>query len=194
MTDMKLTPAAHCPTRADWREWLQKHHAVETEVWLHYFKKHTGKQTVTYRESLEEALCFGWIDGLKRRVDDERYAHRFTPRKAKSRWSPTNIRLAQQLIDEGKMTEAGLTAFKNRTAYDNETLAWRNQSELPEPGELAESLEGNTRARQNFEAMAPGYRKQYIGWIAAAKRPETRRKRIAEAMQRLERNEKTGMK
>jgi uncharacterized protein YdeI (YjbR/CyaY-like superfamily) len=191
---MKLTPSAHCATREEWRNWLQKHHASHSEVWLHYFKKHTGKKTVTYLESLEEALCFGWIDGLKRRVDDERYAHRFTPRKAKSKWSPQNIRLAQQLVDEGKMTEAGLAAFKNRIAYDDEFLEKRRQAELPEPREFTEALEENSRARQNLQAMAPGYRKQYIAWISAAKRSETRSKRVAETIRMLEQNKKPGMK
>ena len=191
---MKLTPSAHCTSRAEWRDWLQKHHASHSEVWLHYFKKHTGKHSVTYLESLEEALCFGWIDGLKRRVDDERYAHRFTPRKAKSKWSPQNIRLAQQLVDEGKMTEAGLAAFKNRIAYDDEFLEKRSQAELPEPREFTEALEDNPRARQNFQALAPGYRKQYIACISAAKRSETRSKRVAEAIRMLEQNKKPGMK
>ena len=180
---MKLTPSAHCTTRAEWRDWLQKHHASHSEVWLHYFKKHTGKHSVTYRESLEEALSFGWIDGLKRRVDEERYDHRFTPRKAKSKWSPLNIRLAEKLIDEGKMTGAGLAAFENRVAYDDEFLDKRNQAAPPEPREFTNALEAKPRARQNLLAMAPGYRKQYIGWITAAKRPETRSKRIAEAIQ-----------
>jgi uncharacterized protein YdeI (YjbR/CyaY-like superfamily) len=191
---MKLTPSAHCTSRAEWRDWLKKHHASHSEVWLHYFKKHTGKRSVTYLESLEEALCFGWIDGLKRRVDDERYAHRFTPRRAKSKWSPQNIRLAQQLVDEGKMTEAGRAAFENRIAYDDGFLEKRSQAELPEPREFTDALEDNPRARQNFQAMAPGYRKQYIGWISAAKRSETRSKRVAEAIRMLEQNKKPGMK
>ena len=93
---MDLEPTVQCPTRADWRSWLQANHAGTPEVWLVYFKKNTGKPSVTYRESVEEALCFGWIDGLKRRVDDERYAHRFTPRRPKSKWSPLNIRNPSQ--------------------------------------------------------------------------------------------------
>ncbi len=191
---MTLSPAVHCPTRSDWRDWLQKHHADENEVWLHYYKKQSGKPSVSYRESVEEALCFGWIDGLKRRVDDERYAHRFTPRKARSKWSPLNISLAEKLIADGKMTDAGLSAFRNRIEYDESLLERRNQTEPTTPAEFRAALEQNPRASRNFEAMAPGYRKQYIGWIRAAKRPETRSKRIAEAVQLLEQNKKPGMK
>lgn len=191
---MKLTPSTHCTTREEWRNWLQNHHSSHTEVWLHYYKKHTGLQSVSYRESVEEALCFGWIDGLKRRVDDQRYTHRFTPRKANSKWSPLNIQLAEKLITEGKMTRAGLSAFENRIAYDEEFLEKRKQSEMPVPEEFKEALENSRKAQAHFQSMAPGYRKQYLGWITAAKRAETRSKRITETIRMLEQNKKPGMK
>ena len=191
---MKLTPSTECTTREEWRNWLQDHHTSHSEVWLLYFKKHTGLQTVSYRESVEEALCFGWIDGLKRRVDDERYAHRFTPRKAKSKWSPLNIQLAENLISEGKMTGAGLAAYENRIAYDKDFLEKRAQPEASLPGAFREALEKNSKALGHFKAMTPGYRKQYVGWISAAKLETTRDRRISEAIRMLERNQKPGMK
>lgn len=191
---MNLNPSAHCPTREDWRNWLRENHDSGTEVWLHYFKKHTGKPSVSYRESVEEALCFGWIDGLKRRVDDERYAQRFTPRKARSKWSPLNISLAEKMIAEGKMTGAGLEAFRNRVAYDEAFLEQRERAELPLPTAFSEALDASPGAMKNFRAMAPGYRKQYVGWISSAKRAETRAKRAAEAVRMLEQNRKPGMK
>ena len=191
---MKLTPSTHCTTREEWRNWLQNHHSSHTEVWLLYYKKHTGLQSVSYRESVEEALCFGWIDGLKRRVDDQRYTHRFTPRKANSKWSPLNIQLAEKLITEGKMTGAGLSAFENRIAYDEEFLEKRKQSVVPVPEEFKEALKNSRKAQAYFQSMAPGYRKQYLGWITAAKRAETRSKRITEAIRMLEQNKKPGMK
>lgn len=191
---MDLIPAIHCKTREDWRRWLKEHHASETEAWLHYFKKHTGKKTVTYRESVEEALCFGWIDGIKRRVDDERYAQRFTPRKPKSKWSPLNISLAEKMIAEGKMTEAGRDAFRNRIEYEEPFLAQRSNKEPPVPGYFEQALQANPAALRNFKAMAPGYRKQYLGWVSSAKREETRRKRLAETIAMLEKNRKPGMK
>lgn len=94
--------------RKAWRAWLTENHASEKEVWLAYYKKHTGKATVTYMDSVKEALCFGWIDGLKKRIDEQKYAHRFTPRRVNSKWSALNIRLAKELIESGEMTEAGL--------------------------------------------------------------------------------------
>ncbi|MDX2416431.1 MAG: hypothetical protein QNK19_03115 [Xanthomonadales bacterium] len=94
--------------RKAWRAWLIENHASEKEVWLAYYKKHTGKATVTYMDSVKEALCFGWIDGLKKRIDEQKYAHRFTPRRVNSKWSALNIRLAKELIESGEMTEAGL--------------------------------------------------------------------------------------
>lgn len=191
---MDLEPNIHCASRDDWRDWLQKNHASCTEVWLHYFKKHTGKPSVTYRESVEEALCFGWIDGLKRRVDDERYTHRFTPRKAKSKWSPLNIRLAEEQIANGRMTEAGLEAYNRRNPYDRDIPENREAADQKLPKEFAQRLAKHPAALANFEAMAPGYRGQYVAWIGSAKREETRRKRIGETVRMLERNQKPGMK
>ena len=106
--------------RKEWRSWLIENHASEKEVWLAYYKKHTGKATVAYMESVKEALCFGWIDGLKRSIDDQRYAHRFTPRKARSKWSPQNIRLAKELVESGDMMKAGQAAFDQGVPYDQE--------------------------------------------------------------------------
>ncbi len=106
--------------RKAWRAWLAENHASEKEVWLAYYKKHTGKASVSYMDSVKEALCFGWIDGLKRRIDEARYTHRFTPRRADSKWSLQNIRLAKELIASGEMTAAGLAAFDQRVAYDRQ--------------------------------------------------------------------------
>lgn len=109
------TSTEFCPaSRDEWRAWLEKNHARFDEVWLVFWKKHTGKPTVSYRESLEEALCFGWIDGMKKRVDDERYTLRYTPRKQRSNWTAGNIKLARDLIAEGLMAPSGLRAFERR--------------------------------------------------------------------------------
>lgn len=180
--------------RNEWRAWLSENHANEKEVWLAYFKKHTGKATVSYIDSVKEALCFGWIDGLKRRIDDERYAHRFTPRKTGSKWSPQNIRLAEELIKTGEMTEAGLTAYDQRVPYDQELQQALAAKELPLAAETEKALKISKSAWINFNQLSPGYRKQYVGWIQSAKRPETREKRIKEAIRLLEENKKLGMK
>jgi uncharacterized protein YdeI (YjbR/CyaY-like superfamily) len=184
-----------CPrNRAEWRAWLQDHHASTSEAWLVFYKKHTGKPSIAYRDSVEEAICFGWIDGLKRRIDDERYAHRFTPRKENSKWSPLNISLAEQMIAEGKMTPAGLEAFERRRAYNEPFLEARESDQVALPPSIEKALRSNRTAWTNYNALAAGYRKQYAGWLASAVKPETRQRRIEEAIQLLEQNKKLGMK
>lgn len=183
-----ITPAS----REEWRAWLEIHHASETEVWLVYYKNHTGKPSVTYIESVEEALCFGWIDGIKKRIDDERYMHRFTPRKANSKWSPTNIALARELIESGEMTEAGLAAFRKRKTYDEKFLQAKQQVKLAP--EYEQVLKKNKKAWDNFNKLAPSYRKNYVAWLQGAKKPETRQRRLGELVRRLEKDLKPGMK
>jgi uncharacterized protein YdeI (YjbR/CyaY-like superfamily) len=184
----------HPRSRKAWRAWLQKYHSSAVEVWLVYFKKQTGKQTVTYKDSVEEALCFGWIDGIKRAIDDERYAHRFTPRKTGSRWSPLNISLAEKMIQEGKMEPAGLTAFEQRVAYGEAVLKRIRSKNIPLSAECEKRIRSNKLAWKNFVGLAPGYRKQYVGWLMNAKKPKTREKRLRDAVRMLEKNEKLGMK
>ena len=180
--------------RKEWRSWLIENHAKAEEVWLIYYKKHTGKPTIAYTDSVEEALCFGWIDGLKKSIDSEKYTYRFTPRKRGSKWSPLNIKLAKKMIEEGKMTEAGLAAFNQRVSYDEELLKAINAKEIPLTPEIENGLKANKQAWNNFNNLAPSYRKQYVGWLRSAKKPETREKRLKEAIKLLTRNEKLGMK
>ena len=180
--------------RREWRSWLAENHASEKEVWLAYFKKHTGKASVSYMDSVKEALCFGWIDGLKKRIDDECYTHRFTPRKAASKWSPQNIRLAKELIESGEMMEPGLAAFNQRVPYDEELQKTLAAKDLPLTAETEQGLKSSPKAWDNFNQLTPGYRKQYVGWLQSAKRPKTRKKRLAEAIVLLEANKKLGMK
>jgi len=180
--------------RKEWRSWLKENHAGEKEVWLAYYKKHTGKATVTYIESVKEALCFGWIDGLKKRIDDERYAHRFTPRRAGSKWSPQNTRLAKELIESGDMTKAGLAAFEQGVPYDQELQQVLSAKEIPLTAESERGLKTSQQAWNNFNQLSAGCRKQYILWLQSAKKPETRKKRLEEAIRLLEKNQKLGMK
>jgi len=180
--------------RKKWRSWLKKNHARVNEVWLVYYKKHTGKPGISYRDSVEEALCFGWIDGIKKRVDEEKYTHRFTPRKLKSKWSPLNVRRARKMIEEGKMAPSGLTVFEQRADYSDDFLEARSAGDLPVPTEIEEVLKKNEKAWHNFNNLAPGYRKQYILWLTTAKKTETREKRLNEAVRLLAENKKLGMK
>ncbi len=172
-------------TRKEWRKWLSKHHDSEREVWL-VFHKH-GEPSIDYEDSVEEALCFGWIDSIIKRLDDDRYARKFTPRKPESKWSDLNVRRYERVKAAGLLAPAGkkLAPTPNRYAQPpmNETT-----------GELEKALRANPRARENFEKLAPSYRRIYVLWIATAKREETKQKRIAEALEKLERGEKLGLK
>ncbi len=177
--------------REEWRNWLKEHHSDEEEIWLVYFKKHTNKPSITYIESVEEAICFGWIDGIKKRIDDERYTHRFTPRRKDSKWSPTNIGIAQKMIKAKKMTSAGLIAYNQRKEYDRDISQSENAKLAPEYEEL---IKEHKIAWKNFNKLPPGHKRQYIMWISSAKKEETKRKRTNEAIKLLEANKKLGMK
>jgi len=105
---METSDKLYVTSRDDWRAWLRRNHDKEKQVWVIYYKKHTGKPSIPYDDSVEEALCFGWVDSIIRRIDDEKFARKFTPRKAKSRWSEANKKRARKMMKEGKMTDAGL--------------------------------------------------------------------------------------
>lgn len=184
----------YAANRSEWRKWLTKNHLTANEVWLVYFKKGTGKDSITYRESLEEAICFGWIDGIKKRIDEERYTHRFSPRKSKSKWSPLNLQIVEELIKNRKMTVAGMKAYEQREYYPEELARYAKVKEIELVPEFEEALKSNQIALRHFLNLAPSYRRQYSGWLKAAKRPETLRKRVEEAIAMLEKNEKLGMK
>ncbi len=180
--------------RDEWRTWLVENHAAATEIWLIVRKKHAGKAGLTYPEALEEALCFGWIDGILKRIDDEKHAIRFSPRRSNSIWSEHNKKRVRKLIEEGRMTDAGLAKVQEAKANGQWDKAAQREDVTVVPAELTEALAGNERARRNFERLAPSYRRQFIYWVAVAKRDETRRKRIEETIDLLAHNEKLGMK
>ena len=189
-----MKPRVQCTDRQAWRTWLTDNHDTCAEVWLVFFKKQTGKQSIAYRDAVEEAICFGWIDGLKRSIDEERYAYRFTPRRKNSKWSPLNIELAERLTKEGLMTPAGVEAFKRRQRYDKTFLRARRSEHLALTPQIEEALRSNALAWKNYNALAPGYRKQYAAWLTHAVKPETRARRLKEAIELLEQNRKLGMK
>ncbi len=180
--------------RKEWRDWLEKNHSNTNEIWLVYYKKHTKKPTITYIESIEEAICFGWIDSIKKRIDDEKYAHRFTPRKKNSKWSPTNIEIAERMIKSGMMTNVGLDVFKQRKEYDKDFLKIRFSNVDNFTPELEQILKNNEIAWKDFNKLAQSHKKQYILWINSAKKDETKQKRLKEAIRLLEENKKLGMK
>jgi uncharacterized protein YdeI (YjbR/CyaY-like superfamily) len=188
----------HPTTRPAWRTWLAANHAGETEIWLVYSKRHTHQPRVEYAEAVEEALCFGWIDSIVRTIDADRYAQKFTPRKAKSKWSALNLERFARMVREGKMTSAGLAKAppeeEAAAAVPAIPKAPVGEGEEAVPSYIEEALRANGVAWTNFSRFAPSYRRLYIRWIEAAKREETRRKRLAEAVSLLERNQKLGLK
>jgi uncharacterized protein YdeI (YjbR/CyaY-like superfamily) len=180
--------------REQWRDWLSRHHATEAEIWLIFYKKETSKPTIAYGTAVEEALCFGWIDSIIKRIDATRYARKFTPRKDNSKWSQLNKRRANKMIKQGRMTDYGLAkiqAAKKTGLWDQDP---RPQISLDIPPEFTKALARSKKAKENFDKLAPSYRMHYIGWIQVAKRPETKKKRIRESLFLLEKGERLGLK
>ena len=164
-------------TPADWRAWLAEHHDKETEVFVGLYKASSGRRAMTWSQAVDEALCFGWIDGVRRGVDDERTSLRFTPRKAKSTWSAVNIGKAERLIAEGLMQPAGLRAYQARTE-DNSRIYSFEQKNVKMPGEAEKRLRANKAAWKYWQERPPSYRRVATWWVISAKRPETREKRL----------------
>jgi uncharacterized protein YdeI (YjbR/CyaY-like superfamily) len=183
-------------TRREWRAWLAKHHKSENEIWLIFFKAHTGQPTVPYADTVEEALCFGWIDSLIKRLDEDRYARKFTPRRSGSVWSEANKRRVEKLLADSLIADAGLVSVNEAKASGEwdckRTRPLISMTELP--FEFGKALEAHPIASRVFNALAPTYQKQYILWITTAKRTDTRQRRTSEAIQKLERGERLGLK
>jgi uncharacterized protein YdeI (YjbR/CyaY-like superfamily) len=155
--------------RAEWRAWLAANHDKETEVWLVYDKKETGKSCVDYEASVEEALCYGWVDSIIKKLDETKYARKFTPRKDDSKWSPSNKKRVEKLIREGLMTEHGL----QKVEAAKRSGKWDAPDQRPELSfeihpKFAEALKKNRQAKETFENLAPTSQKQYLGWIEVA--------------------------
>ena len=180
----------HFDQREAWRSWLEANHDTVREVWLIFFKKHTGVPTISYGAAVEEALCFGWIDSLIKRLDEDRYARKFTPRTDPTRWSASNLARVARLEETGRMTPAGRA--KIAAGVIPEVPPARRVQEVPD--DFRAALEAHPRARMGFEGLSPSQRRLYVGWVAAAKREETRRRRLAEALARLAEGEPLGMK
>jgi uncharacterized protein YdeI (YjbR/CyaY-like superfamily) len=182
-------------SRRQWRSWLNENHDKEKSgIWLVFYKRQTGKPSVDYEESVEEALCFGWIDSIIKKIDDEKYCRKFTPRKSNSRWSNTNKQRAEKIIKEGRMTEFGLAKIEAAKRLGNWEKGSRPSINVDMPSELSEALARNGKAKEFFEKLAPTYQKHFIGWIVSARREETKAKRLKESMILLARSEKLGLK
>jgi uncharacterized protein YdeI (YjbR/CyaY-like superfamily) len=156
--------------RCQWRAWLEANSPQATEVWLLFYKKETGRSSVAYEAAVEEAICFGWIDGKIKNLDPARFARLFTPRKPKSKWSRLNIERAQRMIKEGKMTPAGLMVFDPH----HQTPAFPTQL----PAALEEQFRKHDTAWDNFKRFPPSYQRMTTGWVASAKQEATQLRRL----------------
>ena len=177
----------HPKSRAEWRKWLEKNHTRTEGIWFVSYKKDTGKPRVSYEESVEEALCFGWIDSKGNKLDDERSMLWFAPRKAKTGWSKLNKERIEKLIRAKLMMPAGLAKI-NAAKKDGSWNALDAVEALEIPSDLAEAFSKNETARGYFEAFPRSVKRALLEWISNAKRPETRTKRIEETVTKAEQN------
>ncbi len=182
---MDIRKTLYVTSREEWRAWLTKHYQAETEVWLIYYKKHSGRPRISYDQAVEEALCFGWIDSIVKRMDDEKFAQKFTPRRDCTTWSALNKRRLRKLIREGRMTEAGLAKIDIATLGE-EAEAKQSKDDVDIPRFVKQVLMANAKAWENFRNLTPSRRRSYIRLIMDAKKQETRERRLREAISLLE--------
>jgi uncharacterized protein YdeI (YjbR/CyaY-like superfamily) len=182
-----MTGQLHFTSRDEWRAWLERNHATEKEAWLVHYKKHAGRPGVPYEDAVEEALCFGWIDGLLRSIDAEKYALRYSPRRKNSIWSEGNKARAERMIEQGRMTDAGLAAV-NRAKQNGEWDRAAMREALVVPPDLKKALAAGGNAERGFRRLTPSRRKQLIWWVTSAGTKATREKRISETVRLSEGN------
>jgi len=187
----------HPKTRIDWRKWLEKNHSTSPGVWMIYYKKETGKRKFNMADAVEEALCFGWIDSIAQKLDDDRTKQKFTPRKPKSIWSKINKQRIEKLIEQKLMTPAGMSkieAAKKNGSWDTLNNSDFHAENNSLPDELRKAFSKSKKALENFRAFPPGYRKRFLFWIDSAKTPETKAARITQTILMAAANKKPGLK
>ena len=176
---------------AAFRKWLTSNHTKVSVLWLEFYKKHTGRRSVSYEDAVRQALCFGWIDSIIKRLDDDRYLQKFTPRTNKGKWSRSNIDRAIELIKTGEMTEAGYAVLPSR---DIRALKKREAPQRPKyrstPSFIVAGLRKDPIALAFFNSLAPSHKSNYIAWIMSAKQPETRLRRLEKAVSLLKQGQR----
>jgi uncharacterized protein YdeI (YjbR/CyaY-like superfamily) len=170
-------------TPADFRAWLERHHASDGELIVGFHKRGSGRPSITWPEAVDQALCFGWIDGVRRRIDDTSYSIRFTPRNARSTWSAVNIRRMKELVEGGLVAPAGLAAFGRRADDRSAIYSYEQRKAATLEPDQERRLRADERARTFFEAQPPSYRRAAIHWVTSAKKPETRERRLAQLIE-----------
>ena len=179
---MEITKTLRVTKRDEWRQWLRRNHTTESEIWLVYYRKDSGKPRIAYTDAVEEALCFGWIDGIEKKIDDKASAQRFTPRRPKSNWSELNKERARQMIERGLMTEVGFAKLGNalETAFEI-------------PADILKALKADEKAWKNFQQFSETYRRVRVGYIEdARKRPADFQKRLANFLKMTAQNKRFG--
>jgi uncharacterized protein YdeI (YjbR/CyaY-like superfamily) len=194
---MKRSGAAAAPSlrpksAAAWRSWLEKHHASALAVLLVYARKQTGKASLTWHESVDHALCFGWVDGVRGKLDDEHFTVRFTPRKSGSIWSKLNLARVERLREAGLMHPSGLAAYETGKQSGRHAAAYAIRDEVKMPAELKAALAASSRGRAAFEALKPGEQKAWMRHVAWATRAETRVARARDALRLILAGRKAG--
>jgi uncharacterized protein YdeI (YjbR/CyaY-like superfamily) len=175
-----------------WRKWLDEHHDSESEVWLIFHKLHTGVASIAYLDALDEALCFGWVDSLVKRLDNSRYARKFTPRKADSRWSAVNRKRYAALKASGRLKPSGINRAPTDRSYGPRPPRFQMPATVPR--HIQAALKKRPPARRYFEGLAPSQRRRYIGWIESAKHEETKARRLKQAIRLLIAGKPLGLK
>jgi uncharacterized protein YdeI (YjbR/CyaY-like superfamily) len=189
---MEITETLYVAARDEWRSWLEANHDKKTEIWLIYYKAGSGKPRIPYKDAVEEALCFGWIDGIVKQIDSEKYTQRYSPRKPDGNWSELNISIAEKLIAQGRMAGPGLKAYRIGLAHNTpERRAARMQRDIL-PEDLLSELKKNPGAYEYFSRLPPSGRRMNARYVNDAKRSETRQKRIGEVVALAAENKRIG--
>jgi uncharacterized protein YdeI (YjbR/CyaY-like superfamily) len=177
---MKITKTFTPNNQEDWRNWLEKNHSHEQEVWLVYYKPSSGKSNIGYEISVEEALCFGWIDSIIQKIDEEKYARKFNPRRMDSQWSETNKRRVIKVLREGRMKEAGMAkvTFDVTKVDVNRPEAKRPKALVEMPERIEKALKSQPKLWDAFQKISPSHKRNYILWLSDAKKPETFERRL----------------
>lgn len=190
---MEIKEKIYVKTREEWREWLEDNHHCQEGIWLVYYKKHTGKPRIPYEDAVEEALCFGWIDSIVKRVDEETYVQKFTPRRKRSVWSKLNKVRAIRLIKSGRMTPLGLEKIEEAKKNGIWQNAYTSKKRVEMPEDLKDALSSNKIAESFFNVLTPSNKNRYINWVNFARRQETRNNRIIKVVKYCAEGIKPGM-
>ena len=191
---MKITKTFYAPNRRAWRAWLKKHHKSAQEIWLIYYKKGSGKTRVAYSDSVEEALCFGWIDSTLKPIDEKKYAQRFTPRKPKSQWSEMNRERMRRLIKARLMTPAGLAVYDNKQSNLRSRTTSSSSKKIILPADIRSALRKNAQTWRHFQSFPLSYQRIRVWWIDAARhRPKAFNQRLQYFLKMTALNKRFGM-